>query len=322
MIYINFKNGQGLGNQLWLYIVGISVAKKIKTNLKILNYKNFVGKYFLKLKYTKSNFIKIKHIFYEKFYYDKEIKYISHFFDEKILNIKKNTLLEGYFQDERYFFKKKINLKKYIIFKKIDSFNSLSLDKKTCVINIRGGEYKRHKEFILPKKYWIDSINLMKKNGIKNFIIVTDDKKYCEKFLPGYPIISNSIEKSFLYLYKAKNLIVSNSTFSYFPISMQDKKPFVLAPAYWGRHTSLKKRWAAISNFYSNWNWISPDGKILNKGNILKSIKKTELTYKNNYNLLSEFKDFDHLGIRKYIPKLLRNLIKKILSLFLPLRFG
>ena len=87
-------------------------------------------------------------------------------------------------------------------------------------------------------------------------------------------------------------------------------------------HINKKKRWASISNFYSNWHWVDSDGKLLNKADILKSINKIELMYKNNYNLLSDFNYFDHLGIRKYIPKLLRNFIKKILRFVLPLRFG
>ena len=28
MIYINFKKGQGLGNQLWLYASALNIAKK------------------------------------------------------------------------------------------------------------------------------------------------------------------------------------------------------------------------------------------------------------------------------------------------------
>ena len=35
------------------------------------------------------------------------------------------------------------------------NFNQIELDKKTCVLNIRGGEYKRHKNFILPKNCYI-----------------------------------------------------------------------------------------------------------------------------------------------------------------------
>lgn len=322
MIYINFKKGQGLGNQLWLYISALNIAKKKKMRAVILNYKNFVAKSFLTLKFSKLKKNKIDHHFYERFYYDQDLNYISHFFDERFLFIKKNTLLEGYFQDERYLGKKKLDINKYVLFKNIKKLNTIYLDNKTCVLNIRGGEYKRHSDLILPKNYWTNAIKLMIKKKMTKFLIVTDDENYCKKLLPGYSIISGSIEKCFMYLYKAKNLIVSNSSFSYFPIYMQNSTPYVIAPGYWARHNSKLKRWGSVSNYYPSWKWIDRSGAIMKKNQIIKSIKKTENIYKINYNLLSEFNKFDHLGIRKYVPKILRSYIKKILSYLFPLKFG
>ena len=68
MIYINFKKGQGLGNQLWLYASALNIAKKNKVKLIILNYKNFVAKSFLTLKFSKLKKNKIDHYFYERFF--------------------------------------------------------------------------------------------------------------------------------------------------------------------------------------------------------------------------------------------------------------
>ena len=165
-------------------------SKKKKLRIVILNYKNFVAKSFLTLKFSKLKKNKIDHYFYERFYYDQDLRYISHFFDERFLFIKKNTLLEGYFQDERYLVKKKLDINKYVFFKNIKKLNTIYLDNKTCVLNIRGGEYKRHSDLILPKNYWINAIKLMTKKKITKFLIVTDDANYCKKLLPGYPIIS------------------------------------------------------------------------------------------------------------------------------------
>ena len=322
MIYINFKKGQGLGNQLWLYASALNIAKKNNMKLIILNYKNFVAKSFLTLKFSKLKKKKIDNYFFERFYYDKDLNYISHFFDERSLYIKKNTLLEGYFQDERYLDKKKLDINKYIFFKNKKKLNSVYLDKKSCILNIRGGEYKRHSDLILPKNYWTNAIQLMIKKKITKFLIITDDTNYCKKLLPGYPIISGSIEKCFMYLYKAKNLIVSNSSFSYFPIYMQNNIPYVIAPGYWARHNSKLRRWASVSNYYPGWEWIDDRGLIMKKNQIIKSLTKTENMYKMKYNLLSEFNKFDHLGIRKYMPVILKRYIKKILSYLFPLKFG
>ena len=39
---------------------------------------------------------------------------------------------------------------------------------------------------------------------------------------------------------KARKVIVSNSTFSYFPIKLQKDNPYVIAPVYWGRYNDKK----------------------------------------------------------------------------------
>lgn len=321
MIFIEFKEGQGLGNQLWLYFAALSISIRLKTQVKIINYNKFVGKNFIKLKQSRKRRKDYKYSFREHYYYDPRINHVSHFFDQRFSDIKKNTYLAGYFQDERYFLGQKINFQKYC--KIINSnFNQIELDKKTCVLNIRGGEYKRHKNFILPKNYWTNAIELMKKKGVEKFIIVTDDKRYCENLFPNYEIISGSIKECFLHLMKAKNIIVSNSTFSYFPIKFQKKNPYVIGPAYWGRYNDKKKIWASPSNFYYNWNWINDNGKILDNRKLKKKIIYLENYYISKYNLLTDINLFDHEGIRKYFPKKLRNLIKKILSFVFPLKFG
>ena len=321
MIFIEFKKGQGLGNQLWLYFAAVSISKKLKTEVKIKNYNHFVGKDFINLNQSKKNVKNYNNIFHERFYYDQRINHISHFYDERFYKIKKNTLLEGYFQDERYFLNQKINF-----FKHIQIINSnldqIKLDKKSCVLNIRGGEYKRHKDFILPKNYWLNSIERMKKKGVEKFIIVTDDKKYCNILFPDYEVVSGSIKECFLFLLKAKNIIVSNSTFSYFPIKMQKNNPYVIAPAYWGRYNDKQKIWASPGNFYFSWNWIDDNGKILDNRKLKIKINALEKYYHSNYYLLTDMNCFDHEGIRKYFPKKLRNLLKKIFSFVFPLKFG
>ena len=91
MISIAFKEGQGLGNQLWNYVICRCLAKKLKLDFFVADNNNFKGKNFLELDYGRildtSNF----KVFNERFYFDDEINYISHFYDERILDVKKNT---------------------------------------------------------------------------------------------------------------------------------------------------------------------------------------------------------------------------------------
>ena len=225
MIYIKFEKGQGLGNQLWLYAAAISISKKLKCQVHIINYSEFVGKKFIILKRSRKKNKKIKFIFKERFYYDAKIKHVSHFYDNRFTSIKKNTLLVGYFQDERYFLSQNIQFNALI---KLKRKRIIRFNNNTCVLNIRGGEYKRHKNLILPRKYWINSIKKMRIKKVKKFIIVTDDKRYAKKLFPRYGIISDSVKLCFEYLMYCKNIVVSNSSFSYFPIKIGEKKKILL----------------------------------------------------------------------------------------------
>ena len=93
MIFIEFKEGQGLGNQLWLYFAALSISIRLKTQVKIINYNKFVGKNFIKLKQSRKRRKDYKYSFQEHYYYDPRINHVSHFFDQRFSDIKKNTYL-------------------------------------------------------------------------------------------------------------------------------------------------------------------------------------------------------------------------------------
>ena len=52
--------------------------------------------------------------FHERLYYDHNLKYISSHFDERVTSIKKDVLLEGLFQSEKYFFNDLLKLRNYV----------------------------------------------------------------------------------------------------------------------------------------------------------------------------------------------------------------
>ena len=105
-----------------------------------------------------------------------------------------------------------------------------------CILNIRGGEYKRHKSLVVPISYWEGAIeNFKTKFNIKKFIIVTDDYKYAKSLFPNLEVISGDVGACYAAIYNCKNIIVSNSSFSYFPCKTGLKKN-VIAPMFWVGH--------------------------------------------------------------------------------------
>ena len=103
-----------------------------------------------------------------------------------------------------------------------------------CVINFRGGEYKYVPEFFLPREYWNTAILWMKEiNPNMRFEVHTDDPETARQFF-DYPIISN-IELNWRAIRYAKHLIISNSSFAWFPAWLNTDVKEILAPKFWGR---------------------------------------------------------------------------------------
>ena len=329
MLNIIFKEGQGLGNQLWNFAVAKSLSEKLNVGLNIYDFRKFKGKGFLKLD-NKNNFeysineykfSKDIEIFNERTFYDYQLRYLSSDYDERLLNIKKETILEGIFQSESYFFGDLKKLKRYIkLNKKIKEENKIEKD--ICILNIRGGEYKRHKDFILPKDYWI---NAMKNYNIKfkicKFLIVTDDYRYAKSIFPKVKIIHGDIGKCYASIYNSSNLILSNSTFSYFPCKTGINKR-IIAPMYWARPNNKYERWVSPCNIYEGWLWQDIKSNLKTYDECLKIANKTSDYYKKEFTVLIKPIDVPVNNILKIIPNNLKKIIKRVLSYLLPKHFG
>jgi len=329
MLNISFKDGQGLGNQLWMFAAAKSISEKLNVDLNIYEFKKFKGRSFLKLdnknnysysinKYKNSKNI---NIFNEKIFYDSDLRYVASDYDERVLEIKEETILEGIFQSENYFFGDLSKLKRYIKLK--DSISEENkIDQNVCILNIRGGEYKRHKNFILPKSYWLNAINNYKNNfQIKEFIVVTDDYRYAKKIFPNLKIIHGDIGNCYASIYNSSNLILSNSTFSYFPCKTGINKN-VIAPIYWARPNNKYNRWASPCNIYEGWLWQDFNSNLMTYDECLKISRKTSDYYKKEYTVLMRSEDIPMNKLLKIFPKKFKTQIKKILSFFLPKHIG
>jgi len=324
MIYIKFEKGQGLGNQLWNYAVLRSIANFRSIDYKVLNIENFKGKKFLDIDETNNPNIKTieedLEFAYEELFYDKKLETISSDYDRSIIDIKDNSLLKGIFQSEEYLIPNKNIINDFI---KIKPNLNFQMDwDKICILNLRGGEYKRHKNLILPKSYWTNAINNIKKiNSNLIFKIVTDDEKYAEKFLPEVEILRGNIEADFYNIYNAKYIIVSNSSFSYFPINLGSTPKIVIAPLYWSRFGNKYNRWSSPSNFYKDWLWQDDSGKILSHKKVLKTLIDTRSEFK-KYNIRFKYDFLETKNKNSYVLIKIKKFFKYLLSILFPLKYG
>lgn len=327
MIFVEFYEGQGLGNQLWCYAAGRAIAKKLSVPFQVIAKNKFKANDFLHIQDKidtdeQIEAIKPQHIFYEKKYYDVELDYFSSGYDANVLNVAPFTKLEGLYQSENYFYEDFFQLVDFFpLNEQLITMNSI--DAQTCVINLRGGEYKRHKQFILPESYWQNAINHMKQRAdIKTFIVVTDDERYAKSMFPNFEIVSGDIGQCYATLYNAKHLIVSNSTFSYFPIKTGRNALNVIAPMYWARHQNSLGRWASVANIYRDWFWLSPNNELKNHEQCQLIAEQTGLFYEKNYNVLSIEQAFTPKKLNHYFPSIIKIPVKKILAFGWPRTYG
>lgn len=264
----------GLGNQMFQYATGRSLAEIKNTELKIdktsyeINDPNTTPrKYELNNFNIIENFIEKKEVnnFKKKsrlskilpgsYYYIREKKYC---FNKNIFNIKGNIYLDGYWQSEKYFmniknlikeeFKLRVapNKKNNDLIDKIQSTNAVA-------IHIRRGDYVTDLE--INKFHGICSINYYKKgidiinNIIPNvhYYIFSDDPEWSKKNLVIDTAVDyinhNSPDEGYLDLRLmryCKHFIIANSSFSWWGAWLSDyKNKIVIAPKKWFNDPSI-----------------------------------------------------------------------------------
>jgi len=260
-IYVKIYGG--LGNQMFQFAAGYAAAKNKKTKLSLdLDYykKNNLHNNFelQKVFDIKSNVnILVKSNKFNFFKIIKQFDFTVHKFNENqfhynknILNISNNTILDGYWQSERYFkkyeneikkiFTFKVNLNKieYNYFDEIYNNNSVS-------VHIRRGDFllkknDNHKTDL--NDYYLEAIKRIAKKFYKvKFYLFTDDPNWVRNYFNmnyDHKIVDiNQKEKSYIDMYfmsLCKANIIANSTFSWWSAWLNNNNDKIIcAPRNW-----------------------------------------------------------------------------------------
>lgn len=294
MIITELYNGQGLGNQLWSYVVTRSLALDKGVDFGIMSPEKFKGNDFLDLDFGQKVIggfgpeggppielpTGILNYYVEKDTWHEVYKCDIRDFDENLLNIGDNTKIEGYFQSEKLILHRKSEIKKWLkVNPNYDCYDFS--DENVCILNIRGGEYKGNSDLILPKQYWLNAIENMRRiKSDLEFIIITDDLMYTRNMLPEYKSFHFDIGKDYSIVKNAKYLILANSSFSFFPAWTSDTVKYVIAPKYWARHNISDGFWACAFNLYRDWMWQDRDGNLSTYDQCEKEYLKYKIHHK------------------------------------------
>lgn len=284
MIATEILKGQGLGNQLFCYVTTRAIAKKRGLDFGIKDSFNCLGDprynqngvYWMNLDMGRE--VPNDFPVYEEKCVRKKTNICHHDitigcdirgYDIDLENVSDNTVIYGIMQDEKYFIDLKKDVKEWLKVKsEYDTYDYT--DDNVCVLNFRGGEYVGYHELYLNRKYWIDAMNNMTKiNPKMEFVIITDDIIASQKLLPEIPAYHFDIATDYVIIKNAKHVILSNSSFPFFPVFTSDTIETIIAPKYWARHNVSDGYWSTHQNIYSGWMYQDRKGDLFTKDECL-----------------------------------------------------
>ncbi|MFI3213748.1 MAG: glycosyl transferase [Eubacteriales bacterium] len=299
MIGTKLVKGQGLGNQLFCFISAKCIAAKRNEEFGLLGAELFpnqgeekLGLYFMEMDLgkavTEDDFT---HVYEEKetrLFLGNSIHDITHgcyvsAADEEMEQVLSNTLLQGNMQAAAYLQGYKEEIKQWLQVK--PAYDSYEYYKENlCVLNFRGGEYTGSVALYLRKKYWLDAMKNMKKIcSDMEFMIVTDDVEAANKMLPEIPAYHFTLDKDYVTVKNGKYLILSNSSFAFFPAYTSETAVKIIAPKYWARHNVSDGYWSSEQNIYDEFVYQDRKGKLFSAVECraeLETYKNTKKTYK------------------------------------------
>jgi hypothetical protein len=296
IIATELLKGQGLGNQLFIYVSIRCLALENNYDFAILNREILAnnihsnkGMYFMDLdcglELSKDIFANVYHEKEDRIYIGNSIHdiyngcYITGI-DNKLSNIKESTLIYGNLQDEAYFGKYKSQIKEWLKVK--PEYDNYDYSRENlCVINIRGGEYTSNPELFLRRGYWLDAMKIMRlKRADMEFVVITDDLAAAKRILPEVEAHHFDLAGDYTAIKNAHYLIMSNSTFAFFPAYTSDTLKFAIAPKYWARHNVSDGYWASEQNIYSEFMYMDRKGKLYTSDECRKELEKYKKTSK------------------------------------------
>jgi len=199
--------------------------------------------------------------------------------DPKLYEIEDNSIMlgrdgvkGGIYQSEDYIINRKEDIKKWFEIKseskqtydKLLADMGINLDDNLCVINFRGGEYRRIPNVLVRKEYWKDAINhMLIINPNMKFLLITDDVQCANSFMP-FPIQAIHIDVGFDFyvVNQAKWLILSNSSFGWWAGWLNTRTNKIIAPKYWSRHNVSDGYWATGDAYTRCFTYMDRNGDL------------------------------------------------------------
>jgi hypothetical protein len=303
VIITELYNGQGLGNQLWCYFVTRIIAEKNGYDFGIMSPHKFKAKEFIKLDFGNEviggsgpeggppeNLPNGIVNYYKEGFTRHPLSNLDiSRIDEDMINVQDNTKIDGTMQSCEYLNGYRDKILSWISLdekKKITAYSSDNY----CIIHIRGGDFK-YSQAILDESYYRNSMRIVtEKMGDVKFYCITDDVDYARSILPEIELIGSSVSgeadmnkgdhhiggpvwMDYSILNNAKNIIMSASSFGWWPVWTNKNKPFVIAPKYWAAYRNNGGYWSCGESLVQEWNYVDSEGNFFTGEDCKKDIR-------------------------------------------------
>jgi hypothetical protein len=263
----------GLGNQLFQYYAGqyfatlykcevvyvIQPKSELSTNSLYVNFE--LNNFTVSVKYYKLKVLQELHRVIRFcirkfkisqdlwFWFSGEFRSRVVGFDERLETRKQPKLISGYFQSYRYL-PSKLRVNNLPLKNLSAAYLNLAdkiLIDKPIAIHIRGGDYWKYRDSvgILSYRYFADALQLSKYESstdkiwlFSNDYGLSQEIKKHLKLITAKEIFENELTsaESMLLMSRAKRLIISNSTFSWWSAYLVDNPESIIAPETWFRN--------------------------------------------------------------------------------------
>lgn len=294
MLGTELLKGQGLGNQLFCYVTTRCLALQNRYDFSILGREilgndrySQKGLYFMNLDlgllskkedYKGQYWEKENRLFLPNSQHDLTYGAYVAGTDQRLMQIEDNMLIGGNMQSQDYFRQYKQEIKEWLRVK--PEYDSLEYSRDNlCIVNLRGGEYTSSPELYLKKSYWLHAMRQMKKvREDMEFLIVTDDIEAACKLLPGISVMHGNLHEDYVHIKNAKYLILSNSSFAFFPAYTSETLQMAIAPKYWARYNVSDGYWASEQNIYDEFIYMDRRGRLFTAEECRKELEQYKET--------------------------------------------
>lgn len=278
MIVTEFYHGQGWGNQLFVYVTTRAIAADKGVDFGFTGLENFgdrryndKGVYFMDLDLGKEvDMTSVTNYYREKetriktnsSHHDATIGCDIRLFDKDLIGILDNCKIDGIMQSEDYFYHRKSEIKQWLKVKPEYDCKDFVSDN-ICVINFR--DYRGNNELHLHRNYWTTAIyHMLSINPNMQFLVITESPEAAKEMLPELAdnVYHFDLGKDYSVINNAKWLILSNSSFAYFPAFTNENARLIIAPKYWARHNVSDGYWSCGYNIYRDFMYMDKEGKL------------------------------------------------------------